>query len=115
MWAGHFENAAIQSTESGRPALATPADRRAMILGYLTYRGDARVKRQVTTLICAGYAVDVICLAEDIGGNTGGANLIGITVPHYRGYNRLRYILAYATFFLKAAWTAARLAASHHY
>jgi glycosyltransferase involved in cell wall biosynthesis len=89
--------------------------KRAMILGYLTYRGDARVKRQVRTLISAGYAVDVICLAEDMGEVRGPANLIGITVPHYRGASRLRYVYAYATFFLKAAWTAARLAARRHY
>jgi glycosyltransferase involved in cell wall biosynthesis len=118
MWLAHDERAArigpIDS--SGRESAAAPAaQKRALILGYLTYRGDARVKRQVRTLAAAGYAVDVICLAEDMGEVRGGANLIGIKVPHYRGRNRLRYILAYATFFLKATWTAALLAARHHY
>jgi len=94
---------------------SAPAQKRAMILGYLTYRGDARVKRQVKTLAAAGYAVDVICLAEDMGEARGDAHLIGVKVPHYRGDSRLRYVLAYATFFLKAGWTAAGLAACHHY
>jgi glycosyltransferase involved in cell wall biosynthesis len=94
---------------------AAPAQIRALILGYLTYRGDARVKRQVRTLAAAGYAVDVICLAEDMGDVRGPGNLIGISVPHYRGHSRFRYVQAYATFFLKATWTAARLTARHHY
>ena len=118
MWLAHDGRAArIEPIDScGRKiAAAVPAQKRALILGYLTYRGDARVKRQVKTLAAAGYAVDVICLAEDMGEVRGGANLIGIKVPHYRGRSRLRYMLAYATFFLKATWTAARLTARHHY
>jgi glycosyltransferase involved in cell wall biosynthesis len=107
--------ARVGPQDGGAQNLAAPAQKRAMILGYLTYRGDARVKRQVKTLAAAGYAVDVICLAEDMGEVRGAANLIGIAVPHYRGDNRLRYVGAYATFFLKAAWTAARLAARHRY
>jgi glycosyltransferase involved in cell wall biosynthesis len=95
--------------------VAAPAPKRALIAGYLTYRGDARVKRQVRTLAAAGYAVDVICLAEDTGEVTGPGNLIGVKVPHYRGRSRLSYIRCYTTFFIKAALTAARLAARHHY
>jgi glycosyltransferase involved in cell wall biosynthesis len=91
-----------------------PAQKRAMMLGYLTYSIDARVKRQVKTLAAAGYAVDVICLADDIG-QARDANLIGIKVPHYRGLSRWRYVRAYATFFIKAAWTAACLAIRHRY
>jgi glycosyltransferase involved in cell wall biosynthesis len=107
--------ARIEPEQPARHADGMPPQKRAMILGYLTYRGDARVKRQVKTLAVAGYAVDVICLSEDMGEVRTAANLIGIRVPHYRGHNRLRYIYAYATFFLKATWTAARLAARHHY
>src|SRR5258708_7872842 len=76
-----------------RGLAATPAAKRALIIGYLTYRGDARVKRQVRTLTAAGYAVDVICLAEDAGEITGPVNLIGIQVAHYRGRSKLSYIL----------------------
>ena len=94
---------------------ARRAPKRALILGYLTYRGDARVKRQVRTLLAAGYMVDVICLAEDMGQVGPGANLIGIEVPHYRGRNRLRYVAAYAGFFAKAAFTAAKLTVRHRY
>ncbi len=101
--------------EVGRQSSVAPAQRRAMIVGYLAYRGDARVKRQVKTLAAAGYAVDVICLAEDMGDAPAQANLIGIDVAHYRGSNRLRYIDAYLMFFIKAAWTAARLAVRRHY
>ena len=94
---------------------AAPAPKRALIMGYLTYRGDARVKRQVRTLAAAGYEVDVICLAEDVGEVTGAVNLIGIKVARYQGGSKFRYVRCYTSFFIKAAWTAARLAARHHY
>lgn len=97
------------------PRIAAPAAKRALIIGYLTYRGDARVKRQVRTLTAAGYAVDLVCLADDVGEITGPVNLIGIEVAHYRGRSKLRYVRCYATFFIKAIWTAARLAVRHRY
>src|SRR5260370_1445681 len=103
-----MENAIAQRT-------AAPAARRALIIGYLTYRGDARVKRQVRTLAGAGYAVDVICLAEDMGEGTGCVSMIGIEVAGYQGGSRLRYIRCYGGFFIKAALTAARLAVRHRY
>jgi glycosyltransferase involved in cell wall biosynthesis len=109
------QSAMREPLESAHHSAPLPCAKRAMILGYLTYRGDARVKRQVKTLAAAGYAVDVICLAEDTGEVHGSVNLIGIKVPHYRGGSRLRYILAYATFFLKAASAAALLAVRRHY
>jgi len=116
MLTGQQQSAApAQMADSGKQGAGVAAQKRALILGYLTYRGDARVKRQVKTLAAAGYAVDVICLAQDMGEPPGNANLIGIKVPHYRGHQRLRYIRAYATFFVKAAWTAARLAVRHRY
>ena len=104
-----------RAMEISAPPAGAAAAKRALIMGYLTYRGDARVKRQVRTLGAAGYEVDVICLAEDMGEVTGPVNLIGIKVGRYQGGNKLRYILCYTTFFIKAAWTAARLAARHHY
>lgn len=116
MLTGHEQRAPlIQPAENiAQPATAS-APKRAMLLGYLTYRGDARVKRQVRTLTAAGYAVDVICLAEDAGEAPVDANLIGIKVPRYRGHSRWSYIHSYATFFVKAAWTAARLTLRHRY
>ena len=45
--------------------VGTQSQKRALIVGYLTYRGDARVKNQVRVLTEKGYAVDLICLAED--------------------------------------------------
>lgn len=113
------EQAEARTVETTKPATvfqteAQPA-RRAMIIGYLTYRGDARVKRQVGTLTAAGYHVDVICLAEDTGEVSGPVNLVGIKVARYQGGSKLRYIRCYTTFFIKAAWTAARLAVRHHY
>src|SRR5260370_24168993 len=90
-----MENAIAQRT-------AAPAVRRALIIGYLTYRGDARVKRQVRTLAGAGYAVDVICLAEDMGAVTGCVNLIGIQVARYPGGSRLPYIRCYEGVFFNA-------------
>jgi glycosyltransferase involved in cell wall biosynthesis len=83
--------------------------KRALIVGYLTYRGDARVKNQVRVLTENGYAVDLICLAEDREGNLGSANLIGIEVPHYRGSKVLRYIRSYTNFFLRAMLKATML------
>ena len=80
----------------------TETHKRALILGYLTYRGDARVKNQVRVLVENGYLVDLICLAEDSGGNVDAANLLGIDVPHYRGSRTLRYIRSYSNFFLRA-------------
>jgi len=109
------ETASISMENAIAPRTAAPAARRALIIGYLTYRGDARVKRQVRTLAGAGYAVDVICLAEDIGELTGSVNLIGIQVARYQGGSRLRYIRCYAGFFFKAALTAARLAVRYRY
>jgi glycosyltransferase involved in cell wall biosynthesis len=53
--------------------------------------------------------------AEDAGEITGPVNLIGIQVAHYLGRSKLSYILCYGTFLLKAAWTAARLAARQRY
>ncbi len=107
---------AINPMETSVPLTsAAPAPKRALIMGYLTYRGDARVKRQVRTLIAAGYEVDVICLAEDMGEVGGAVNLIGIKVARYQGGSKLRYVLCYTSFFIKAACTAARLAARHHY
>jgi glycosyltransferase involved in cell wall biosynthesis len=101
--------------DCGRNGATQQTQKRAMILGYLNYGGDARVKRQVKTLSAVGYAVDVICLAENTGECGREVNLFGIRMPHYRGPSRLRYIHSYAIFFLKAAWTAARLAARHRY
>ena len=45
--------------EPSVPRIAAPGAKRVLIIGYLTYRGDARVKRQVRTLTAAGYAVDL--------------------------------------------------------
>jgi glycosyltransferase involved in cell wall biosynthesis len=109
------DTARLPAADPRPQVLAAPAPRHALILGYLTYRGDARVKRQVRTLAAAGYQVDVICLAEDTGEITAPANLIGIKVPRYQGASRLRYIRCYATFFIKAAMAAARQAMRHHY
>jgi glycosyltransferase involved in cell wall biosynthesis len=102
-------------TDDASDAAGAQPQRRALIVGYLTYRGDARVKNQVRVLTANGYAVDLICLAEDSGDRIGSANLIGIKVPHYRGSKASRYIRSYANFFLRAMVKATKLAARHRY
>jgi glycosyltransferase involved in cell wall biosynthesis len=98
---------------AGRSAAAP--QKRALILGYLIYRGDARVKNQVRVLLENGYAVDVICLAQDSGEKPGSVNLIGIEAARYRGSSALRYLRSYASFFLRATIRATRLALHHRY
>ncbi len=71
---------------------AVQKQRRALILGYLTDRSDARVRNQVRVLAENGYAVDVICLAEDNREKIDPPNLIGIRVPRYRGSKAFCYV-----------------------
>jgi glycosyltransferase involved in cell wall biosynthesis len=100
---------------SGASQSAAPPQKRVLILGYLTYRKDARVKNQVRVLRDEGYAVDVICLTDDGAEITDSATLSGIEVPRYRGSEPLRYIRSYTGFFLRAAIKATTLALRNHY
>ena len=94
---------------------AEAAKKRALIVGYLTYRSDARVKNQVRVLTENGYAVDVICLDEDLEASGDMVNLLGIALPRYRGSSPLRYVYSYLGFLTKAAVAAARLSFHRRY
>ena len=54
------------------------AKKHALIVGYLTCRNDARVKNQVRVLTENGYAVDVICLDEDLEPSGDMVNLLAV-------------------------------------
>ena len=107
--------AEIETVSVGFHRSAVTPLKRALILGYLTYRKDARVKNQVRVLTENGYAVQVICLADENGEKTDSAILSGIKVPRYRGSAPLRYVRSYAGFFLRATIQASLLALRHRY
>ena len=113
MSAGSSRVEGLQAGRSSDPAAA--AKKRALIVGYLTYRSDARVKNQVRVLAENGYAVDVICLDEDLEAPGDMVNLFGIALPRYRGSSPSRYVYSYLWFFTMAAAAAARLSFQHRY
>ena len=102
------------ASKTGGKSGAAPR-KHALILGYLTYRSDARVKNQVRVLAENGYAVDVICLAEGSAEKIDSVNLIGIRVPRYRGASPMHYVRTYSGFFLRAAIRATLLALRRRY
>jgi glycosyltransferase involved in cell wall biosynthesis len=85
-----------------------------LIVAYTHYIFDARVKRHAEALAQNGYAVDVICLADQFEGQTP-VNIIGIAVPRYRGHSRIEYLRQYLRFFTKATYTAAKLNRKYRY
>jgi glycosyltransferase involved in cell wall biosynthesis len=87
---------------------------RVLIIAYTHYIFDARVKRHAEALAQEGYAVDVICLADQHE-TYRSVRIIGIPLPRYRGHSRIEYLRQYLSFFIQAAWTAARLNRSRHY
>ena len=113
MSAGSSRIESLHSGRSSEPAEA--AKKRALIVGYLTYRSDARVKNQVRVLTENGYAVDVICLDEDLEAQGDMVDLLGIALPRYRGSSPSRYIYTYLGFLTKAAVAAARLSFQRRY
>src|SRR5690348_13048288 len=67
---------------------------RLLIIAYSHYIFDARVKRHAEALAHNGYAVDVICLADEHEGEKW-VNLIPISAPRYRGHSRTEYLRQY--------------------
>jgi glycosyltransferase involved in cell wall biosynthesis len=96
-----FPAATVQSQPTAGPA------RRVLIIAYTHYIFDARVKRHAEALAQQGYAVDVICLADEH--EPRWVRIIGIPMPRYRGHSRAQYLYQYIRFFTKATYTAARL------
>jgi glycosyltransferase involved in cell wall biosynthesis len=87
---------------------------RVLIIAYTHYIFDARVKRHAEALAAHGYSVDVICLADQQASQTP-VNVIGISIPRYRGHSRTEYIRQYLRFFAKATYSAVKLNRQHHY
>src|SRR5204863_3727981 len=85
---------------------------RVVTIAYTRYLSDGRVRRHAEALAKRGHHVDAIALGEEPG-VYGGVNLVPVAMPRYRGSRRLRYAAIYASFFVKAARTAMRLAGTH--
>ena len=103
----------IPGRKPGRAACAGSRGR-VLIIAYTDYIFDARVKRHAEALTQHGYSVDVICLADQRAPQRP-VNVIGISVPRYRGHSQVEYIRQYLRFFAKSIYTAAKLNRKHHY
>jgi glycosyltransferase involved in cell wall biosynthesis len=98
---------------------AAGADRpRVLMIAYTNYRTDPRVIRQAEAAARAGYAVDFIALRREDDPPQeviNGVRVIHVNQLRYRGRGRLRYLLAYAEFFLRCALRSTALHLAHRY
>jgi glycosyltransferase involved in cell wall biosynthesis len=85
---------------------------RVLIIAYTTYAHDARVKRHAEALAARGDGVDVIALRSGREGLQHGVNVIGISLPRYRGASRSGYLRSYLRFVVRAtrlSWRMGRI------
>lgn len=85
------------------PARRSPRKpiRRVLIIAYSQYIFDARVKRHAEALAERGYAVEVICLADQHEPRES-VRIVGILALRYRGHSRAAYLRQYIRFFAEA-------------
>jgi glycosyltransferase involved in cell wall biosynthesis len=82
------------------------------MLTHSYYEEDARVRREAEALVAAGRAVDVVALrrpglpAQD---TVAGVAVHRLPVQRHQGSGIVSYLLEYAAFFWRSAFTAARL------
>ncbi len=88
---------------------------RILIIAYTTYVKDARVKRHAQALAERGDHVDVVCLSNPQEGMHKGVNVIGLSMPQYRGAKRGGYLRSYLRFFGAACSMVTRLGYRHPY
>lgn len=98
----------------GTWAQAMPAGRRGRIamVGSFYYRANPGVRRMAEALAAHGYAVEVVSQTEpDAPAREviAGVRVHRVGLPRYRGDSLAAYAVAYASFFLQAAITLARL------
>ncbi len=88
--------------------------RRVLIIAYSHYIFDARVKRHAEALAERGYAVEVICLADQHEPRES-VRIVGIPALRYRGHSRAEYLRQYIRFFAEATYLAAKLHRKQRY
>lgn len=88
---------------------------RFLIIAYTAYLHDGRVKRHAEALAERGDHVDVISLAGGESPTINGVNLIGMSMPRYRGASKAAYLTSYIRFFAMASNKAARLSMKQRY
>jgi len=82
------------------------------MLTHSYYEEDARVRREAEALVAAGRVVDVIALQRPdlpARGSVAGVAVHRLPVQRHQGSGIARYLLEYAEFFWRSAFTAARL------
>ena len=75
---------------------------RFLIIAYTAYLHDGRVKRHAEALAERGDHVDVISLAGGEPSIINGVNLLGLSMPRYRGASKTAYLASYIRFFAMA-------------
>jgi glycosyltransferase involved in cell wall biosynthesis len=88
---------------------------RILIIAYRIFTHDARLRRNAEALAQRGDTVDVVCLATNGYRYTGPVNVIAFPALRYRGKSKLRYLLHYLQFFLRAAAVATRRSVAQSY
>ena len=91
---------------------------RVLMVAYTNYRTDPRVIRQAEAAVRAGYEVDFIALRRDDDPPEEvirGVRVIHVNQLRYRGRGRMRYLLAYAEFFVRCAALATKLQLQRQY
>ena len=88
---------------------------RFLIIAYTAYLHDGRVKRHAEALAERGDHVDVISLAGGEPSIINGVNLLGLSMPRYRGASKTAYLASYIRFFAMASNRAARLSMKQRY
>ncbi len=88
---------------------------RTLVVAYTTYIHDARVKRHAEALAERGDRVDAITIDAGVTGLINGVNVIGLSLPRYRGASRCGYVKSYIRFFRMAAARALELARAEPY
>lgn len=88
---------------------------RALVIAYTTYIHDGRVKRHAEALAQRGDRVDAITIDAGVTGPINGVNVIGLSLPRYRGASRSGYVKSYLRFFTMATRKALELARKQPY
>lgn len=88
---------------------------RALVIAYTTYIHDGRVKRHAEALAERGDRVDAITIDTGVTGLINGVNVVGLSLPRYRGASRSSYVKSYIRFFRMAAAKALELAREQPY
>src|SRR4051812_26294866 len=78
---------------------------RVCMIVFNEYAVDARVRREAESLVERGDSVDCVCLSRERLTHLCGVRLFSPSGSKYHGANPVRFLLAYAQFFLYAFFT----------